>query len=120
MAHFAKIENGIVLEVLVVDNEHEAYGELYLNKLGLSGTWIQTSYNGNIRGKYAALGDTYEAKKDRFKPKRPYVSWKWNEQNYLWVAPIAYPNDGLTYFWDESVTDWVLDEETKNEAEAVA
>lgn len=66
MAHFAKIEDGIVTQVVVVDNEHEANGEAYLNSLGLDGTWVQTSYNGNIRGKYAAIGDTYDSVADVF------------------------------------------------------
>lgn len=66
MAHFAKIEEGIVTQVVVVDNEHEANGEAYLNSLGLDGTWVQTSYNGNIRGKYAAIGDTYDSVADVF------------------------------------------------------
>lgn len=66
MAHFAKIEEGIVTQVVVVDNEHEANGEAYLNSLGLDGTWVQTSYNGNIRGKYAAIGDTYDNVADVF------------------------------------------------------
>jgi hypothetical protein len=66
MAHFAKIEEGIVTQVVVVDNEHEANGEAYLNSLGLEGTWVQTSYNGNIRGKYAGIGDTYDSVADVF------------------------------------------------------
>lgn len=66
MAHFAKIEDGIVTQVVVVDNEHEANGEAYLNSLGLDGTWVQTSYNGNIRGKYAGIGDTYDSVADVF------------------------------------------------------
>ena len=66
MAHFAKIENGIVTAVLVVDNEHEANGEAYLHSLGLDGKWIQTSYNNNFRGQYAKIGDTYNAKRDVF------------------------------------------------------
>jgi hypothetical protein len=66
MAHFAKIEEGIVTQVVVVDNEHEANGEAYLNSLGLEGTWVQTSYNGNIRGKYAGIGDSYDSVADVF------------------------------------------------------
>lgn len=66
MAHFAKIEDGVVVNVVVVANEHEENGEAYLNSLGLEGTWVQTSYNGNIRGKYATLGDTYDAENDVF------------------------------------------------------
>jgi len=71
MAHFAKIENGIVTSVLVVDNEHEANGQEYLNGLGLEGTWVQTSYNGNMRGKYAGIGDTYDAELDVFVSPEP-------------------------------------------------
>lgn len=66
MAHFAKIENGLVTEVLVVANEHEENGEAYLHSLGLEGQWVQTSYNGNFRGKYAGIGDTYDAEQDIF------------------------------------------------------
>jgi hypothetical protein len=66
MAHFAKIENSIVTNVIVVDNEHEADGEAYLNSLGLEGQWVQTSYNNNIRGKFAAIGDAYDADIDEF------------------------------------------------------
>jgi hypothetical protein len=62
MAHFAKIENSIVTNVVVVDNQHETYGEKYLNDLGLDGTWVQTSYNGNFGGKFARIGDIYDDK----------------------------------------------------------
>lgn len=72
IAHFAKIEEGIVTQVVVVDNEHEVDGEAYLNSLGLEGTWVQTSYNGNIRGKFAGIGDTYDSVADVFvSPIRP-------------------------------------------------
>jgi hypothetical protein len=68
MAHFAEIDkDGFVLRVLVVDNSQESRGQEFLaNDLGLGGTWIQTSYNANIRGKYAAIGDKYDKKKDEF------------------------------------------------------
>lgn len=66
MAHFAKIEDGIVTDIVVVDNQHEAYGEAYLHGLGIAGRWIQTSYNGNTRGKYAAIGDLYDEENDVF------------------------------------------------------
>jgi hypothetical protein len=66
MAHFAKVENGIVTGVVVVDDSNEENGQDYLNGLGLDGTWIQTSYNGNFRGKYAAIGDSYNQEDDLF------------------------------------------------------
>ena len=68
MAHFAEIDsNNKVLRVLVVDNSQEHRGQDFLaNDLGLGGTWLQTSYNNNIRGKYAAIGDTYDSINDVF------------------------------------------------------
>lgn len=75
MAHFAKIENNIVREVIVVDNdncaggdfpESEAAGQAFIASVGLSGEWRQTSYNGNFRGKYAGIGDIYDAVNDVF------------------------------------------------------
>jgi hypothetical protein len=68
MAHFAQIENNIVTQVLVVDNAQEHRGQEFLaNDLGLGGTWVQTSYNGNIRGKYAGIGDIYDPVDDVFR-----------------------------------------------------
>ena len=75
MAHFAKIENNIVREVIVVGNdncaggdfpESEAAGQAFIASVGLSGEWRQTSYNGNFRGKYAGIGDIYDAVNDVF------------------------------------------------------
>ena len=68
MAHFAEIDkDNKVLRVLVVDNSQEDRGQEFLaNDLGLGGTWIQTSYNANFGGKYAAIGDTYDKKKNQF------------------------------------------------------
>ena len=62
MAHFAEIdENNLVLRVLVVDNSLETRGADFLaNDLGLGGTWVQTSYNANFAGKFAAVGDTWD------------------------------------------------------------
>ena len=67
MAHFAEIKNGKVVQVLVVPNEEESRGQEFLAEdLGLGGTWVQTSYNATIRGKFAAIGDIYDSKKDEF------------------------------------------------------
>lgn len=75
MAHFAEIDSdNVVLRVLVVNNEDmkdedgnevESIGAAYLERL-FGGTWVQTSYNSNMRGKYAAIGDTYDSVKDEF------------------------------------------------------
>jgi hypothetical protein len=75
MAHFAKIENDIVTLVIVVNNEtlddlefpqSEPVGQEFIASLGLDGTWMQTSYNGNFRGQYAGAGDLYDAVLDAF------------------------------------------------------
>jgi hypothetical protein len=68
MAHFAEIDsNNTVLQVLVVADEHENRGQEFLaNDCNLGGTWIQTSYNGNIRGKFAGVGDIYDEVNDEF------------------------------------------------------
>lgn len=71
MAHAAKIENGAVTQVIVVPDdlggdENDAAIQAYINGIGLPGTWIRTSYNANIRGKYAGIGDTYDPELDEF------------------------------------------------------
>jgi hypothetical protein len=68
MAHFARIdEENIVTEVLVIDNSLEENGADFLaDELGLGGTWIQTSYNANFRGKFACIGDSYDSDTDTF------------------------------------------------------
>lgn len=66
MAHFAKLENGIVKNVIVVPDEFETTGQEYLNGLGIEGDWVQTSYNATFGDKFAAIGDKYDAKKKTF------------------------------------------------------
>ena len=70
MAHFAEIDSdNTVLQILVVDNSLEHRGADFLsNDLGLGGTWIQTSYNGNIRKNFAGIGYTYDLNRDAFIP----------------------------------------------------
>lgn len=87
MAHFAKVENGTVTQVVVVDNEHEANGQEFLNSLGLEGTWIQTSYNANFRKKFAGIGDTYDADRDAFVPAEPEGNLGFDEENWFWIMP---------------------------------
>jgi hypothetical protein len=76
MAHFAEIDKeNKVIRVLVVPDEFENDGQTYLAEtIGLGGTWIQTSYNAKIRGKYAGIGDTYDEKKDKFISPEPILS----------------------------------------------
>lgn len=107
MAHFAKIVDGIVTEVVVVDNQHEANGEAYLNGLGLEGKWVQTSYNGNFGKKFAAIGDTYVASTGNFKSPQPFPSWTFSNSEWLWKAPTPMPTDGKRYDWNETTLAWV-------------
>ena len=115
MAHFAKIENNVVTQVIVVDNkdcadasgvEKEYIGAAFCERL-LGGTWKQTSYNGSIRKNYAGVGYSYDSERDAFIPPKPYNSWLLNEDTCLWNAPVPYPDDGERYIWDEATLSWV-------------
>lgn len=116
MAHFAELdENNVVLRVIVVGNadtsdangvEKESIGAAFCERL-FGGTWIKTSYNGNIRKNYAGIGSTYDSQRDAFIAPKPYTSWVLNEDTCTWDAPVAYPTDGKMYSWDEETTSWV-------------
>jgi hypothetical protein len=107
MAHFAKIENNIVTNVIVIDDVFEIIGQDYINRqLKLDGRWIQTSYNNNIRGNYAGIGYTYDRINDVFYPSPPFPSWVLNTE-WQWEAPIPYPTDEFEYSWDEEILNWV-------------
>jgi hypothetical protein len=89
MAHFAEIdENNIVLRVLVVSNDLEHRGQEFLAQdLGLGGTWIQTSYNGNIRKNYAGIGYTYDEVRDAFIAPEPDNHIGFDEATCRWILP---------------------------------
>ncbi len=89
MAHFAEINsNNIVLRVLVVSNEQEVKGQDFLsNDLNLGGNWIKTSYNNNIRKKFAAIGDTYDNTRDAFIAPKPNNSIGFDEDKCQWIVP---------------------------------
>ena len=117
MAHFAKLGVGnIVEEVHVVKNEiitdntgneKEQLGVDFLNNLyGTRDVWKQTSYNGNFRKNYAGIGFKYDQTRDAFIPPKPFNSWTLNEETCLWEAPIAYPDDGKFYNWNEENQTW--------------
>lgn len=117
MAHFAKIGlNNLVTDVLVVANretmdssgvEHESIGVEFLKNLTGHETWVQTSYNGNIRKNFAGVGYTYDSQRNAFIPPKPYSSWTLVEETCQWVAPIDFPIDGKKYDWDELTTNWI-------------
>ena len=114
MAHFAEIdENNVVLRVLVVPNDEEHRGQEFLAQdLNLGGTWLQTSYNDNMRKQYAGVGYTYDSVADEFVTPQPYPSWTLNADND-WVPPVARPEgedvipDGPVWtIWDEEKQNW--------------
>jgi hypothetical protein len=115
MAHFAKLENNVVTQVIVVSNqdilddknqESEELGIKFCSNL-LGGTWKQTSYNGNIRKNYAGINYTYDETLDAFIPPQPFASWTLDEEVCQWKAPVDYPTDNKFYSWDEETTSWV-------------
>lgn len=106
MAHFAEIQNGVVSRVLVVPDNQEARGAEFLAQdLGLGGTWIQTSYSGSIRGRFAGVGFTYDAVSDVFIAPQPFPSWVLDSAGE-WQPPMPMPSEG-DWDWDEGVGAWV-------------
>jgi hypothetical protein len=121
MAHFAKIEDGIVVQVNVIDEE-------YFNanrETRYTGQWVQTSYNTRggvyynpetgeesadqskaLRKNYAGIGFTYDEGRDAFIPPKPFESWLLDEDTCLWNPPVPMPEDGKFYQWDEETTSW--------------
>ena len=109
MAHFAKVEDGIVTQVIVAEQD--------VIDSGLFGDgWLQTSYNTHagqhpegrpLRKNFAGVGYTYDAERDAFIPPQNYPSWTLNEDTCLWEAPSPYPEDGALYLWDENTLSWV-------------
>jgi hypothetical protein len=121
MAHFAKLDqNNVVTAVHVVNNiemlvadgsESEMMGVAFLIRWsGGYSNWKQTSYNGKTRKNYAGIGYTYDSARDAFIPPKPFPSWVLNEETCLWDAPVAMPDDGQLYNWDEATTNWVVTE----------
>jgi len=115
MAHYAKVNNGIVEQVIVAEAD---YFDTFIDNS--PGEWIQTSYNTRggvhyepntdtpsddqskaLRKNYAGIGYTYDSDRDAFIPPKPFNSWTLNETTCWWEAPVAYPSDGELYSWNE-------------------
>ena len=127
MAHFAKLGTGNIVErVTVVSNDvatsEQAGVEFLQNLYNNRDVWKQTSYNtrGNIhsnggtpfRKNYAGVGYSYDPQRDAFIPPKPHFnSWTLNEESCLWEAPVAYPDDGQPYSWNEETKQWDLIDE---------
>ena len=108
MSHFAELDlENKVIRVLVCDNNDPAGDEGYqwlLDNLG--GTWIKTSYHGNIRFNFAGVGYSYDEVRDAFIAPKPFNSWVLDENTCRWNSPIAYPSDEKHYRWDEELLQW--------------
>lgn len=112
MAHFAKVNNNIVEQVIVAEPE---FFQAFVDSS--PGEWIQTSYNtyGGVhilggtplRKNYAGVGYTYDRTRDAFIPPKPFASWELNEETCLWDPPVPYPDDEKVYIWDETTTNWI-------------
>ena len=112
MAHFAKANNGVVEQVIVAEPE---FFDTFVDSS--PGQWIQTSYNTRggvhtlggtpLRKNYAGIGYTYDSQRDAFIPPKPFASWVLNADTCLWDAPVAYPDDGKQYTWDENTQQWI-------------
>lgn len=107
MAHYAKIEDGLVTQVIVAEQDFVDTQE---------GTWVQTSYNTQggvhlnggtpLRKNFAGIGYTYDSARDAFYDEQPYASWVLNETSCLWEAPTAMPQDAGRYEWNEETKSW--------------
>jgi hypothetical protein len=112
MAHFAKVLNGVVQQVIVAEPE---FFDTFVDSS--PGEWIQTSYNtyggvhttggAPLRKNFAGVGFIYDKAKDAFIPPQPFASWLFNDDTCLWSAPVPYPQDGKLYKWDEATASWV-------------
>lgn len=110
MSHFAQVVNGIVQRVIVADEE-------FIKTMLNPHEWVQTSYNTfknqhpegrPLRGNFAGIGFIYDKENDVFYEKQPYPSWVLNHSTWSWEAPVAKPDDGNSYSWDEESLSWKL------------
>ena len=116
MAHFAKLDDNNIVEIVVYGRDEDDGKEAELSAR-TGHTYKQTSYNTQagihlnggtpFRKNYAGVGYTYDAVRDAFIPPKPYPSWTLNEDTCTWHAPVAYPIDGLAYTWNEESLTWI-------------
>jgi len=119
MGHYAKVEDGVVTQVIVAEQDFIDTGAM-----GDPSLWIQTSYNTRggvhyapdsdtpdegvaLRKNYAGIGYTYDTERDAFIAPKLFASWTLNEDTCYWESPVPYPDDGKLYEWDEEdTTSW--------------
>lgn len=113
MAHYAKLIDNIVVDIITVSNEvvgeypeSDAIGQAFISSLGIKGDWVQTSYNNKFRKQYAYVNCTFDKSANVFISPQPFPSWILDSNND-WQAPTAKPNDGKIYKWVESSLSWV-------------
>lgn len=112
MAHFAKVSDGKVVQVIVAEPE---FFDTFIDSS--PGEWIQTSYNTRggvhlnggtpLRKNYAGIGFSYDPQRDAFIPPKPFESWNLNEESCLWEPPFPIPSEGKLYNWDEPTLSWL-------------
>ena len=113
MAHYAKVDQGKVIKVIVAESD---FFDTFIDSV--PGDWIQTSYNTRggvhlnggtpLRKNFAGIGMTYDKERDAFIPPQPFPSWTLNETTCLWDCPVERPTDETkNYSWNESTTSWV-------------
>lgn len=111
MAHFAKIVDGVVTQVI---KANPSFFDEFVDSS--PGEWLQTSYNtlgGDhpegrpLRKNYAGINYTYDRNRDAFIPPKPFPSYTLNEDTCLWESPVPFPTDGQNYVWDEDTVSWV-------------
>lgn len=111
MSHFAKVENGTVTQVIVIEQD-----VLNLGHWGDPASWVQTSYNTHggvhvnggtpLRKNFAGIGYTYDSERDAFYAPQPFASWILDENTCVWQAPVERPTEG-NYVWDEETVAWL-------------
>lgn len=111
MAHYAYLdENNIVITVIVGKDETELIEgfnpEIYYAQ-GTDFTVKRTSYNAKIRGKFASIGDSYNADEDIFIEPQPFPSW--TRQGSYYFPPVNFPEpvEGKRFTWSEEAGDWI-------------
>ena len=118
MGHYAKVANGIVVDVITAKAD---FFDTFIDSS--PGTWLKTSYNTRggihygqddepdggveIRANYAGIGYTYDAANDVFYAPQPYPSWTISPPDWIWKPPVPMPTDGKDYNWDEAALNWV-------------
>jgi len=107
MAHFAQLDdNNVVLQVIVVADEHEQNGEQWCHEFA-GGRWKQTSRSGRIRKNFAGKGYIYDEQRDAFIAPKPYSSWTLNEETCQWQSPNPKPDTEYQYRWSELLSTWI-------------